>query len=397
MATQTLPLNPEGARKPVDPERRPSVWLFSVGLLAAMYSLLFLSTHAHFSPMALMQRCVLMDPKLSRIWSVANVEVGVAYFGVFGAMTYYFVKIRHAQRAHIADLGFALLYLAVSFTLDWFCVKLLAPFPALLVGDAIVMTFTLLVSREVWFQRLLGVFVPIIFLTCGIGHLLEGISYWHLTYTTNVPWSMVTADIGFAVLVNSARFPSFIRGADVQQEYEQSQDTARKQYAFCRDVLYSVTDGKLCLHESMDSLSTALPERARISELSRDNLSDARAAAARVADEIGMPFKRKDLLITATGEALMNAIVHGTHSEMIVRAGDGQLQVWVKDNGKGIPLENMPMATLQKGWSTQGTMGIGFPLILSTADTVDLATSPTGTTVVITMNNEPPIPAAVFI
>ncbi len=397
MATQTLPQPPSGTPRLGDPERRPSVWIFSVGLLAAMYSLLFLSTHAHFSSMELMQRCVLMDPKLSRIWSVANVEVGVAYFGVFGAMTYYFVKIRHAQSAHITDLGLALLYLAGSFLLDWFCVKLLSPFPALLVGDAIVMTFTLLVSREIWFQRLLGVFVPIIFLTCGLGHLLEGMSYWHLTYTTNVPWSMVTADIGFAVLVNSARFPSFIRGADVQKEFEQNKELARQQYAFCRDVLFSVTDGKLCLHESPTSLLPTLPERARVVELSRDNLSEARAAAGRVADEIGMPPKRKDLMITAAGEALMNAIVHGTHSEMTVCAADGRLQVWVKDDGKGISLENMPMATLQKGWSTQGTMGIGFPLILSTADTVDLATSPSGTIVVITVNSEPPIPVAVFI
>src|SRR2546430_7579572 len=46
-------------------------------------------------------------------------------------------------------------------------------------------TLSLHDALPIWFQRLLGVFVPVIFLTCGLGHFLEGLSYWKLTYDVN--------------------------------------------------------------------------------------------------------------------------------------------------------------------------------------------------------------------
>lgn len=354
-------------------------------MLATMYSLLLLSYTQSYAMGDLMNRCVLMNPKLSRIWSVANVEIGVGYFGVFGAMTFYFIKIRRHQSQHLHDLQLAFAYLVGSFILDYLCVRNLSPFVALLVGDAIVMTFTLFVSRQLWFQRLLGVFVPMIFFTCGMGHFLEGISYWKLTYPLNVPWAMVTADIGFAVLVNAARFPAFIKGSDIQDEMDKMQVAALAHQQLFRDVLFSVTDGKLRFHADSSGLPEMLPERAKMIDLNIHNLSGARAMVRKVADDCDFPDDRIDLLMTASGEALMNAIVHGKNGSVTVRADSGSVQVWITDEGAGIPLQDLPSATLQKGWSSAGTMGIGFPLMLSTSDTVDIATSDKGTTVVVTV------------
>ena len=193
-------------------------WTIPGIVLCGAYLLLGLTLTEPLTHADIMQRCVLVDHNRARIWCVGNVEIGLAYLGVFLTMLSYFVTMYRTSRRHVIDLGVAVAYLIVSFTIDAIAVALLHPFPALLVGDAAVMTFTLLVSRAAWFQRLLGVFVPIIFLTCGIGHFLEGLSYWQLTYTVNTPWTMVTADIGFAVLVNARRYPGFIRGQDIQDE-----------------------------------------------------------------------------------------------------------------------------------------------------------------------------------
>ncbi len=214
-----IPLQPFSAPiHPNKPPRSAAPWILPLFVLCLAYGLLGLTLTQPLLHAEMMQRCVLMDPSRARIWSVGNIEIGVAYLCVFGGMAYYFVRIYATNKRHLLDLGLALAYLCGSFTLDYLCVQTLEPFLALLVGDAVVITFTALVSRQVWFQRLLGVFVPIIFLSCGIGHFLEGLSYWHLTYPINTPWTMVTSDVGFAVLLNASRFPAFLRGEEVVEE-----------------------------------------------------------------------------------------------------------------------------------------------------------------------------------
>ena len=187
--------------------RNPSLFAVPAILLTLVYGLLGLTLTHTLSHGQLMERCVLADQNMSRIWSVGNVEIGLSYFGVFGGMVWYFFRAYKNSPTHLMDLAYAVAYLMGSFCLDYTCVRAFNPFWAMFVGDALVMTFTLVVSRQIWFQRLLGVFIPLIFLTCGMGHFLEGLSYWARTYPVNVPWTMVTADIGFAVLVNSSRFP----------------------------------------------------------------------------------------------------------------------------------------------------------------------------------------------
>ena len=72
-----------------------------------------------------------------------------------------------------------------------------------------------------------------------------------------------------------------------------------------------------------------------------------------------------------------------------VRAGDGKaaqgapLEVRIQDNGAGILIEDIPRATLERGYTTAGTMGHGFWIILKTADRVAMLTGPDGTTIVV--------------
>ena len=363
-----------------------TAWAFPALLLAAAYSLLGL-TFVHPPRTDVMERCVLMDPSLSRIWSVGHVEISLSYFGVFGAMLFYFLRLYARNRRHLMDLAYALGYIFASFGLDLYCVLHFEPFAALLIGDAVVLTFTLLVSRQLWFQRLLGVFVPMVFFTCGVGHLLEGMSYWKLTYPVNVPWTMVTADIGFAILVNAVRFPAFLRGEDIVMELERSRSEARARQVFFRDVLLSVTEGRLHLCDTPADFPAPLPLLSEPLALSRETLSSVRHRSEAAAEARQFSGDELNALATAVGEAAMNAVVHGGGGEAAIRGDESAVQVWVSDHGTGISLSELPRAALELGYSTKDSLGEGFWLMLRSADSVFLLTGSTGTTVVLTVQH----------
>ena len=70
----------------------------------------------------------------------------------------------------------------------------------------------------------------------------------------------------------------------------------------------------------------------------------------------------------------------------------GRLQVWVRDQGAGIPEEMLHRATLERGYSTlPGSLGFGFWLMIQTADRVYLHTGEggTGTTLVLEQDTRP--------
>jgi len=395
------------------PEQRPSGavgWILPIVLLCVAYGLLGLTFTDQLTHTAMMQRCVLVDPNRSRIWSVGNVEIGLSYFGVFAGMVYYYLRIYRHNRQHIVDLGLAVTYILVSFIIDYICVQTFRPFTALLIGDAAVMTFALAVSRQTWFQRLLGIFVPLIFFTCAVGHFLEGLSYWQLTFPVNTPWTMVTADVGFAVLVNASRFPSFIRGEDIiidltaekqrveelralvaerdqaaeallESEARRREDALLKQQ-FARDVIYSVSGGHLRLHANASDLPPALAHHDASVELTSDAVADLRRLVTEVTERIGFSGDRHFDFITAISEAATNAIVHGGGGMADVSHDEDQIQVRITDAGAGMQLEMLPFATLQRGWSTKGTLGVGFTL-MARADRVDILTGPSGTIVIL--------------
>lgn len=402
------------------PRGRWTAWIFPILLLCTAYSLLGLTFTEQISHGELMHRCVLMDPKRARIWSVGNVEIGVAYLGVFAGMLFYFLGLYRKSRQHLSDLGLALVYLLGSFTLDYFCVQTFHPFQAMLVGDAVVMTFTVMVSRQLWFQRLLGVFVPIIFLTCGIGHFLEGLSYWHLTYPVNTPWTMVTADIGFAVLVNAGRFPAFIRGEDIVTQLAEektkradlemeiaarfrAEEALRKSEALLReegerrqrfayDVVFAASGGRLRLCADSTQMPAPLERSDGNFELTPVSISSIRIEIEAIAKQRSFPPERCFDISSAVGEALMNALLHGGGGQVQVTSDENRVQVRISDQGSGIDLDELPYATLRAGWSSKGTLGMGFSIMLEMSDHVDIMTSAEGTTIVLTVAHNPEEP-----
>ena len=172
-------------------------------------------------------------------------------------------------------------------------------------------------------------------------------------------------------------------------------ESAGWQRGFLRDVLRSVTEGKLRLCEDARGLpaprGTAWGE---LIHLSREGgLRDLRCLALGAAESGGSSEERLHDLVTAVNEAGMNAIVHaGEGAARVCCDPSGTVQVWVEDAGPGITLENLPQATLARGFTTAGTLGHGLKLMLQTTDRLWLLTGPTGTTVVLEQDRQPPEP-----
>lgn len=169
------------------------------------------------------------------------------------------------------------------------------------------------------------------------------------------------------------------------------QNVARQQ-VLLRDMFASVTDGRLTLCASEDDLPQTHTRFADPIPLSRaSGIRELRRLTLGASAAAGHTDERRYDLETAVGEAAMNAVVHaGAGTGHVFTHERGTVQVWVEDEGKGITVENLPNATLRRGYTTAGTLGHGFKMIILTVDKVFLRTGAGGTTVVLEAERVPP-------
>jgi PAS domain S-box-containing protein len=182
--------------------------------------------------------------------------------------------------------------------------------------------------------------------------------------------------------------------AEQDELLRQVDDAAARQRAFVKEMLFATTDGRLRLCYGDAEMPEPLAQVGDAVELTRRSLHGLRASVEVVAADAGFSQERILDIETGVSEAAMNAIVHGsggTYSLHADRAA-GVIQVWIRDHGRGIAEEILHKATLQRGFSSAGTLGHGFWLILRTCDRVYLCTSPQGTTLVLEQDRTPPAP-----
>lgn len=203
----------------------------------------------------------------------------------------------------------------------------------------------------------------------------------------------------FPVLV--AASPIFKEGRPVATVIEIRDVTEAKRVesqrrAFIRDVLSSMTEGRLHLCDTAADLPAPLAPAplAEPVSLSQNSIRTLRRQVQTAAQLAQLPAERQNDLLTSVGETAMNAVVHGSGGvgQVFVDEARGVVQVWVTDKGMGISEEVLHRATLEKGYSTAGTFGHGFWLMLRTADRLYLLTGPQGTTVVQEQGRSEPEP-----
>ncbi len=154
----------------------------------------------------------------------------------------------------------------------------------------------------------------------------------------------------------------------------------RRAYA---DVLSAVTGGRLVLltdDEIAESVGTPLTQLRSVHKP-----ADLAAARQRVKEAMTSMVGTSDIdvAICAAGEALTNAVLHAGGAEYQLFNHNGAVQLMVRDRGSGIDFKNLPNAALMHGYSTKGSLGMGFTVMLEATERLLLSTGPTGTTVVL--------------
>ena len=194
--------------------------------------------------------------------------------------------------------------------------------------------------------------------------------------------------------VGEVEFTAYLRDiTDRRQKEEERMELLQEvqantllQRAFLRDVLASVTEGRLVLCETEADLpAPSTPFGPPIPLSMAGGLRELRQVSQGACHAAGFSDERCYDLITATSEAGMNAAVHvgSGEGQVFVDEDSGTVQARIADRGPGISLANLPHATLMKGYSSAGTLGHGMKMMLQTADRVFLLTGSAGTIVVI--------------
>jgi anti-sigma regulatory factor (Ser/Thr protein kinase) len=148
------------------------------------------------------------------------------------------------------------------------------------------------------------------------------------------------------------------------------------------DVLDVVTGGRLILMTE-DEIAGSLGEEILAQHELTDpiELHTARRLVAGVPEVFGLGDR--DAFVLAVTEALTNALKHAGAGEYRVCRTTDSVQVVIRDSGPGIDFHLLPKATLIQGFSTTKTMGMGFTIMLEVCDRVLLATSASGSVVVL--------------
>ncbi len=150
---------------------------------------------------------------------------------------------------------------------------------------------------------------------------------------------------------------------------------------FYRRTILAATDGKLmiCEKEEIENIAGVALTSWVITD--KESLSAMRDDVRRIATSHGMDEDRIPYLLSCVVEASANSVKHAGSGHASLHIVEGGLLFMVSDNGPGIVALALPDVALTKGYSTSGTLGMGYKMMLDAAERVYLATGPNGTTV----------------
>jgi len=150
------------------------------------------------------------------------------------------------------------------------------------------------------------------------------------------------------------------------------------------DVIAAVTGNKLILMTEAE-LEAALGEPVSpLRELNAfEGLSAARADIKKAFAESFPDVTTVDELIVGVCEALTNSIKHAGAARYRVFRHDETAQVMIADDGPGVDFATLPKAALEAGFSTKGSLGVGFTIMLELSDRLLLSTQEGSTIVVL--------------
>ena len=154
---------------------------------------------------------------------------------------------------------------------------------------------------------------------------------------------------------------------------------------FYRRMISAATDGKLVITERPEIERMAGTSVASWEIHSANDTKTVRHGVEHTARSVGMDEPKLGQLAVAVGEATTNTVKHAGGGHASLHCPDSRLMLIVSDKGPGIPALTLPDVALKHGYSTAGTLGMGYKLMIQFADRIHLATDEEGTTVAIEM------------
>ena len=154
---------------------------------------------------------------------------------------------------------------------------------------------------------------------------------------------------------------------------------------FYRQTILAATEGKLVISERDEIDQIAGTPLCEWQIESIQDVGIVRVEATAAAREAGMDESRIYDFMACVVESTGNAAKHAKRGQAALYEQEGTLLFVVSDSGPGISAMRLPDVALTKGYTTAGTLGMGYKVMISFADKVYLATGPEGTTVALEM------------
>lgn len=195
---------------------------------------------------------------------------------------------------------------------------------------------------------------------------------------------------------NLLRFSDLVRN---QLEHERAQAELEKELALTQlrkeqeasyarlyhDVLFAATGGRLQLMErtGLAEWMQGWNSQHELWLTSPQQVAEARRLAEKVALAAGLDNEATTDAALCVSEAVTNGLKFGTRVRFHGGCYEDQMRFVIEDDGPGLERALLPQVTLQKGFSTGASMGMGFSLMLEMMDLVGLCTDTNGTTVLL--------------
>lgn len=236
-----------------------------------------------------------------------------------------------------------------------------------------------------WLLGLYAVFIT----ACGWTHFMDALIFFNPLYRLSGVVLAVTAVASAATALSLVwLIPQAI---DTPITLLAQKQALERERGWLRDILDTATEGRLIFCGERQALPPPLmSEGQRIVLSEASDLRTARDVTRGAAASLEIDPVRASDLMTAVHEAAMNSVVHSGHAALSLYTSGDRVQVWIEDAGPGIHLDRLPLATLKQGYSTAGTAGQGWYLILHCVDRAYLFTEPGETVVVLEMDKSMP-------
>lgn len=158
---------------------------------------------------------------------------------------------------------------------------------------------------------------------------------------------------------------------------------------FYRRTISAFTGGKLVIVEPEEIMQAAGDAVGFWNLYALEDLNTMRGGVKDLLLDAGMDERRLYEFMGAIVEAATNAYKHAGGGRVSLHLNPSTVVCVVSDTGPGMEALALPDVALTKGYSTANTLGMGYKIMIQSADRTYLATSTKGTTVAVEMAINP--------